>query len=435
MSQYFNDKSGFFWFIKLFFCFFIIFSFDAACFAENPSAVSLINDSSFKKLDTEKEIVAKEYLRDYFYKRGRQFLKEKRYEDAALDFNKALEYDSEYGPALKYLDFCKKKLHISDNITDTPAAAQSFDINLPSELNNYKMDILPVVEPYRIGPEDVLNISVWKHPDLTQEVIVPPDGKITFPLLGEIQAGGSTITELKDKISQGLKDYAKKRFTKGEDGEKGDYLIGFGDELSVLVWRVPDLSGQLIVRPDGKISVPLIGDLKAEGLTLNQLDTNITEALKEYVKDPQVSIMIRSFGAEEVFVRDDPQVTVYVKDFGKRKVVVLGDVNMPGVYSFTGDIRLSEAVGLARGTTQYAHRDKIMVIRGDLNNNPKIIKVNLIKIYKGDVKQDILINHGDVVYVPKTTMGNVKELLDILRQSVETAYSGRSFQLLTESNP
>ncbi|MCX5703938.1 MAG: polysaccharide biosynthesis/export family protein, partial [Candidatus Omnitrophica bacterium] len=93
-------------------------------------------------------------------------------------------------------------------------------------------------------------------------------------------------------VSQGKLAEQKTKEKKGEE-----YYIDLGDTLDISVWQVPDLSrADVIVRPDGKISFSLIGDIKAEGLTLTQLDGIVTEKLKEYVKNPEVSIMIRNFG-------------------------------------------------------------------------------------------------------------------------------------------
>ena len=126
-----------------------------------------------------------------------------------------------------------------------------------------------------------------------------------------------------------------------------EYYIGIGDVLDISLWQIPDLSKpEVIVRPDGKISLPLISDVQAVGLTLTQLDEEITQRYTTYVRNPQVSVMIRQFGGS--------------------KVIVLGEVTSPGVYSFTGDIRIVEALALAGDCTKYAVRNNVLIIRGDI---------------------------------------------------------------------
>ena len=95
-----------------------------------------------------------------------------------------------------------------------------------------------------------------------------------------------------------------------------EYLIGIGDVLKISVWQNSDLNQDAIVRPDGRISFPLVGDVLAAGLTIPELDEELTQRLKDFLKYPEVSISIKKFGG--------------------KKVIVLGQVDEPGVYSVTG---------------------------------------------------------------------------------------------------
>jgi len=95
-----------------------------------------------------------------------------------------------------------------------------------------------------------------------------------------------------------------------------EYIIGDDDVLYISVWQNDDLNMEVVVRPDGKISFPLIGDVAARGMTITQLDEEITKRLKEYIRFPEVSISLRKIGGS--------------------KVVILGEVQHPGVYSVTG---------------------------------------------------------------------------------------------------
>jgi polysaccharide export outer membrane protein len=159
-----------------------------------------------------------------------------------------------------------------------------------------------------------------------------------------------------------------------------NYVIGKGDVLRVFVWRNEQLSGQFTVRPDGKISLPLIQDLSAEGLTVPQLKEQITGRLKQYVQNPTV--------------------TVIVEQINSYKVSVLGRVTTPGVYSITGDTTLVEAISMAGGFTEWANKRKITVIRSQGGKDRKL-RINYKKILSGkDPSLNIILNRGDTIIVP-----------------------------------
>ena len=189
----------------------------------------------------------------------------------------------------------------------------------------------------------------------------------------------------------------------GEEQAEREYYIDNGDVLDISVWQIPDLSKtEVIVRPDGKISFPLIGDMKAEGLTLTQLGNIITEKLKTYVKAPQVSIMMRRFGEHANI----------------NKVVILGEVPGPGVYRSTGSSSIAEVIASAGGYTKYAVINSIMVIRGDVRTKPEVIRVNLAQVLKGRLSQNIALKPNDIIYVPRSFIGNVNTFLELIQPAI-----------------
>jgi polysaccharide export outer membrane protein len=158
------------------------------------------------------------------------------------------------------------------------------------------------------------------------------------------------------------------------------YVIGQGDVLEVFVWRNEQLSRQITVRPDGKISLPLIQDLQAEGLTAQQLRDQIARGLHQYVKNPVVTVIIS-------------QINSY-------KVSVLGKVVNPGVYPITTKTTLLEAISLAGGFTEWANQRKITVITTK-GGQKKKLRVNYRKIVAGVAPaQNIILNRGDTIIVP-----------------------------------
>lgn len=122
-----------------------------------------------------------------------------------------------------------------------------------------------------------------------------------------------------------------------------DYHISPGDTLEIVVWGYEDLSRTVIVRPDGNISLPVVGELRAQGTTPSALAQNITGALSRWVKNPRVSVIVKSFAQHQVFV--------------------LGAVARPGVYPLQPGLTVAEAIALAGGLTSSADRDRLTVLR------------------------------------------------------------------------
>ncbi|MBW2058463.1 MAG: polysaccharide biosynthesis/export family protein [Deltaproteobacteria bacterium] len=159
-----------------------------------------------------------------------------------------------------------------------------------------------------------------------------------------------------------------------------NYVIGQGDVLEVFVWRNEKLSRQVVVRPDGKISLPLIQDVRAEGLTVPWLRNEITRRFSKYLEHPKV--------------------TVIVNKINSYKVSVLGRVARPGVYPITGDTTLVEAISMAGGFTEWANKRKITVITHRNGKKEKLV-INYKKIVSGkDPSQNIVLKRHDTIIVP-----------------------------------
>ena len=159
-----------------------------------------------------------------------------------------------------------------------------------------------------------------------------------------------------------------------------DYVIGQGDLLEVFVWRNEQLSRDVVVRPDGKISLPLLQDIQAEGFTVVQLKNQITRMLNEHLDNPRVSVIIKA-----------------IKSY---RVSVLGRVQHPGVYPITGNTTLAEAIALAGGFTEWADKGDIAVVTKE-GDDEKKLTVNYKKIESGkDPSQNIILKRGDIIIVP-----------------------------------
>jgi len=158
------------------------------------------------------------------------------------------------------------------------------------------------------------------------------------------------------------------------------YVIGAGDLLSIVFWRDKDMSADVAVRPDGKISLPLINEVGAAGSTPEELRTRLVEAAGKFVEDPDV--------------------TVVVKEIRSRNVYINGNVARPNMYPLVGDMTVLQLIAVAGGLQEYADSKNIKVIRTE-NGRQQYYKFN----YKDVVNQkrttdNIVLKPGDTVVVP-----------------------------------
>jgi len=160
----------------------------------------------------------------------------------------------------------------------------------------------------------------------------------------------------------------------------GKYVLGPGDVIEISVWKDESLKRELPIPPDGIISYPLIGDIDVNGMTVTDLRSAITERLSEYVPDATVTVMIVSLESLRAYV--------------------IGKVNNPGVFSITMNTTVMQILAMARGLNPYASEGKIYILRRK-KGIPVKIPFSYKQMQKGsNLKQDIVLQRGDVVVIP-----------------------------------
>jgi polysaccharide export outer membrane protein len=159
-----------------------------------------------------------------------------------------------------------------------------------------------------------------------------------------------------------------------------DYRIGAEDVVEVTVWKNPDLSREVTVLPDGKISLPLIGDIQAAGRTPNHLMADITEKLDAYYKEP-------------------PKVSVIVKEIKSFDIYVLGDVTTPGKQEVKPGTSFLQAIALAGGFTEFAKTRKIILRRQMAGGEEVAIGIDYRAVVAG-VERNLRLKSGDTIIVP-----------------------------------
>jgi polysaccharide export outer membrane protein len=157
------------------------------------------------------------------------------------------------------------------------------------------------------------------------------------------------------------------------------YLIGPEDILDVQVWKNAELSRTVPVRPDGKVSLPLVNDIQAAGLTPNELRNQLTTRLSEYVPMPEVSVIVREVHSV--------------------KVAVMGAVKVPGRYEVKSPATVLELIAQAQGLTEFASRDRIVVIRQNGASTTRV-PFNYRKVADGSEADNFFVRAGDIIFVP-----------------------------------
>ncbi len=159
-----------------------------------------------------------------------------------------------------------------------------------------------------------------------------------------------------------------------------DYILNPGDQLEISVWKEPDLTRTVVVRPDGKFTFPLTGEVVARGRTAADVQTEVTKRLLKYIPEPVVTVSVVGMQGNQVYV--------------------IGQVNKPGAFVMNPQISVLQALSIAGGMTPYAALNDIIVVRGT-GANRKTMQVRYSDISKGrSLEQNILLESGDVVIVP-----------------------------------
>jgi polysaccharide export outer membrane protein len=263
---------------------------------------------------------------------------------------------------------------------------------------------------YQLRPGDAITFNLWtwgNEPVQKLETTVRPDGK----------------TAVAFEMVQGA-----------------DYRLGAGDSLVISVWGYPELENSektpIIIRPDGKFSFPLVGEVTAAGLTPDELTRQLTLVLSEYLKEPHVTVnvaefrtmpMVREFQAAGLTLAEltsaitaalqttipDARLTAELVKFGTTRVYVLGEVAKPGLCEIEKDHNLLDAIGAAGGFTKGANCKRVYLVRKDQTDH--YTEINLDRMLKkGDLRQNVTLNEGDVVYFTRSRINFAQDILPFI---------------------
>ena len=178
------------------------------------------------------------------------------------------------------------------------------------------------------------------------------------------------------------------------------YLIEPGDTLDVRFFYNPELNEEVTVRPDGNISLPLVGEMRAAGRSPGQLESDLKGSYSRELRQAAITVMVRGFAGQRVYVD--------------------GEVGTPQMVNIAGNLTAMQAVASAGGFKPSARKGEVVIIRRSGTQQPVVIPIDLEKAISGnDTTQDIALQPYDVVYVPKSAIGEMNQFIDqYFRQNI-----------------
>ena len=195
------------------------------------------------------------------------------------------------------------------------------------------------------------------------------------------QAAGTQDVQTTSSVEQAGKKTGDQPAAPSPKPADADYVIGPSDVLAINVWKDAELSRTVPVRPDGKISLPLIGELRVSGLTALKVQRTVVARLKEYIADPEVSVIVQQ-----------------VKS---RTFAVLGKIAKPGSYELGKPTTVLEAIAIAGGFLEFAKVSKVNIIRRMDNGSSETLHFDYKKMIKGlNPEQNVELKSGDTIIVP-----------------------------------
>lgn len=178
------------------------------------------------------------------------------------------------------------------------------------------------------------------------------------------------------------------------------YLIEPGDELDIRFFYNPELNEEVTVRPDGSISLPLVGEVRAAGRSPRQVEQTLRDQYSRELRQTAITVIVKGFAGQRVYVD--------------------GEVGTPQMVNIMGNLTAMQAIASAGGFKPSARKSEVLVIRRSGGPQPMVIPVDLDKVIAGtDTSQDITLSPYDIVYVPKRAIAEVNEFIDLyIRQNI-----------------
>ncbi|MFZ5569587.1 MAG: polysaccharide biosynthesis/export family protein [Thermodesulfobacteriota bacterium] len=273
-----------------------------------------------------------------------------------------------------------------------PVVTASYLIGMGDELEVlYHIDPGTLAPEYTIDTEDMLRVDFYYYPVMSRTVRVRPDGKITLSPVGDIRAVRKKPTDLALEISERYTSILTRPVITVE-------VIGFNAKVEDLKRTIYNqergMSRLAVVRPDGRISLPYIDDIRVIGLTTQELRDRLESRYQKLINNLTLSVVMLRARSNRVYV--------------------MGQVERPDFYELPGPITLTQLISMAGGLGPEAETDQVVIIRRKKNGQPDVQMVYLGEVIDRKTVMDPLIQQYDVVYIPRTAIASAALTADAL---------------------
>jgi len=270
---------------------------------------------------------------------------------------------------------------------------------------------------YLINPGDKIDVKFIQRPAYSDTYVVRQDGRISLPWLNSVVIAGHTVDDFQGSLAT---KYAKLRFEMPPPSQRR-YLLSVDDVLDVRFPFSEEFNSQVVVRPDGRISLPLVKSVIVEGKTPEQVEAELIARYRRHMKDPDLVVMVREHSSNtfeyQGQIRPIPmaglsEVAVKIRETLPLRIFVGGEVPVPGTQPFRGHMTAIQAIMTAGGSLQTGDMRSVVILRKGAGNKALFIVRNLEKDLQGEGTSDIALQPFDVVVVPRSTIAKVGDALD-----------------------
>lgn len=253
--------------------------------------------------------------------------------------------------------------------------------------------------PVRFSTDDQLRFSVFGHVELLHDATVMPDGNVLLPLVGTLRAAGRTPDELRADATRLLR---QKLHT-------DRVTLQPADVVTMSVWQHPELTHIGTVQLDGMLTLPIVGEIRAAGRPVRDVQREVAGRLRSVLQDPLVSILPNRLANTSLA---DAQISILPLKLQPRIVAILGEVAAPGLYPVHSRMRVMNLVAAARNLDTGQLND-VIVIRGQTEGKPRYRSLRLADFAAGKAPRDnIYLAADDIVLIPKSPMAAMGVFID-----------------------
>src|SRR5262249_14692050 len=292
---------------------------------------------------------------------------------------------------------------------------------------------------------DEIDIKFPYRSEFNQTQPVRPDGRIALPLIEPVMAAGKTPELLREEISQLYAARSYDPVANRNQAKRRRYLLSAGDVLDIRFDYHPEYDEHVIVRPDGRISLPRVKTVLAEGKTPEELEKELMELYREELKkDYSLVVIVRLASGNLVYVdgqptrlgvRDLEEPAVVVRRAAPQQIYVAGEVNSPGFFTYRPPMTALRAIAMAGTYKRTSKLESVIILRKTGTGEALAMKVNLCPEIKGKATTDVALKPYDIVLVPKTHIAEVQDILDQYLYNLVPASRNVVFQFFYQLNP